>query len=192
VPNPLLKSAGRRRRLVRRLSCPRRGGFTLVELLLVAGMALLLLGLSVPAVQALARGSHRHAAIGAVIARLEAARAEAIAGGRPVSLVLAAPERPGEGHRATALYRQPEDYALPPERVSAWEALPAGFVLEEDAALERLPAAEGEEPLSCVVFGPTGALETAGSPPCLIVKAPGGARESIAIARFTGRCRLEP
>jgi len=162
------------------------------------GLAFLLLGLMIPAFQSMARGSCRQAAIGSVIARLEAARATAIAEGRPVSLVLAAPQKPGEGHRATALYCQPEDRDLPPRRIGGWEPLPAGFVLEEDAALERLPTAptapgvRQHAALPCLVFGPTGALESARPSPRLVLKAPGGACEQIAIARFTGRCRREP
>ncbi len=159
----------------------RGDAFSLIELLLVAGVLSLLLAFSAPALVPLA--PTRKAGIHQLAAFLERARLEAVAT-REERWVVFADENfpdPRKALRAYALFAPGEV----PQRLSEWRSLPEGLIfakgrdfeveagfefrtLHDLAPEQRIPAPgrDGRDglamPLPCLVFGGEGAIRSPG------------------------------
>ena len=128
--------------------------FTLLELLVVMGIILLVLGFTVPAVTGLSKSNNLNTAGRNVADLLTAARAEAITQRRLVQIRVVTKwtksggtEDKDASYRKFSVWRRPlpddpqqsADPADPYIQVSKWETLPSGITFESNPASYGLP-----------------------------------------------------
>lgn len=132
-------------------------GFTLIEMLLVMGIAVILTTLTALAVRGINSTSSRHAAVGNLMGLLEQARMVAISDGRATYVVFASVARGQTSIQDTsvlnatlwgrgyALYEDPvlqdtstKDNFVPVPR-STWLSLPTGVAFKSDSSGDNTP-----------------------------------------------------
>lgn len=104
-------------------------GYTIVEMLVVVGIIAVLLSMTVPAIQGLARSSGRRAAVNTVMAVFDQARALALSQRRPSYVVFGTELTMTDDTRfkSVAIFQDQTDATIPPVMVSKWISLPQGI-----------------------------------------------------------------
>lgn len=102
--------------------------FSLVEMLVVAGMVALLLTVTVPAIRGMMGSYGKVAAVDQLLSLFDHARSLALAQGRSTYVAFAdADSQPDYRCRAAAIFQDTEDLANPPAQITPWQELPPGY-----------------------------------------------------------------
>jgi prepilin-type N-terminal cleavage/methylation domain-containing protein len=141
----------------------RTGGFTLIEIMIVVGIAALVMATAVPFIQSTLRKDPLRQAVSDVIEACSHARARAIFSGAPAELLIlpqqgslqVIPARGGTGEQEKSVTNRPdEETSVVPARSAGFSARLSSELAIEELAVNFLPLKDADE--ARVRFYPNG------------------------------------